>query len=323
MDLSEQYGRTNGIHLEIATPPGEDGVALCERFFQMLEAELLAARTYRGKIVSLERADNYTGQAGHVIVHRLTPTRREDVILPESTLDLLDRNVKDFIRHRPQLKSLGMPAKKGLLFYGPPGTGKTHTIRYLASTLQDHTTFLITAEEMGVLKQYLQMARFLQPALVVIEDVDLIARDRSGMRSACEESFLNQLLNEMDGLRDDAEIFFVLTTNRPEQLEAALVSRPGRIDQAIEFPLPGEEGRRKLALLYARGASLEAEMLEEIVRRTEGFSAAFLKELMRRATQAALERAQSSALAPEDIRTAIEQMVASPFTAKILGAPAR
>jgi len=66
--------------------------------------------------------------------------------------------------------------------------------------------------------------------------VDLIARAREQMRGACEESLLNKLLNEMDGLREDARLLFVLTTNRPDQLEA-LSSRPGRIDQAISRPM--------------------------------------------------------------------------------------
>jgi hypothetical protein len=59
--------------------------------------------------------------------------------------------------------------------------------------------------------------------------------------------------NEMDGLREDAVVLFILTTNRPDQLEPALVSRPGCIDQAIEVPLPDDEGRAKLVRLYARG----------------------------------------------------------------------
>ena len=67
---------------------------------------------------------------------------------------------------------------------------------------------------------------------------------------------LNALLNEMDGLKQDAEILFVLTTNRPEQLEGALAGRPGRIDQAIEVPLPDEIGRRKLVRLYGRDLPL-------------------------------------------------------------------
>jgi len=309
--------------LELATIPGKIGLEISNAFFAAIESTLREASTYRGKIISLEVGDNYMGLAASVRVHRLEPIPRDAVILPKSTLDLLDRNVQEFIRHRGELKAIGMSAKKGLLFHGPPGTGKTHTIRYLASNLPDHTTFLITADEMAILKQYLQMARFLQPALVVIEDVDLIARDRAQMRSACEESLLNQLLNEMDGLREDAEIIFVLTTNRPEHLEAALVARPGRIDQAIEFPLPDDDGRRKLTRLYARGATLEAPILEDIVRRTSGFSAAFIKELMRRAAQCALRRTQKPTIAAEDIQEATEQMVTGTLTAKILGGGSR
>jgi ATP-dependent 26S proteasome regulatory subunit len=95
----------------------------------------------------------------------------------------------------------------------------------------------------------MNLARLLQPAMVVIEDVDLIARDREDMGGPCEESLLNKLLNEMDGLKEDADILFILTTNRPEQLEGALAGRPGRIDQAIEVPLPDDVGREKLIRL--------------------------------------------------------------------------
>lgn len=84
--------------------------------------------------------------------------------------------------------------------------------------------------------------------MIVIEDVDLIARDRGTMYGIRDESLLNKLLNEMDGLREDAAVLSILTTNRPEKLEVALGSRPGRIDQAIEFPLPDENGRRCLSV---------------------------------------------------------------------------
>src|SRR5205823_12459021 len=180
---------------------------------------------------------------------------------------------------------LGLSAKKGLLFYGPPGTGKTHTIHYLASELPEHTTLLVTAEQVGLLDHYFQLARFLQPSLLVVEDVDLIARAREQMGSPCEEVLLNKLLNEMDGLREDADVIFILTTNRPDQLEPALASRPGRIDQATEFPLPDDQGRSKLVRLYSRGFELGGDLLELIVRRRKGAGPAFIKELMRRAAQ--------------------------------------
>jgi len=215
-----------------------------------------------------------------------------------------------------------MPIKRGLLFYGPPGTGKTHTIHYLASQLPDHTTLLVTAEQVALLDHYFQLARFLQPAMIVVEDVDLIARRREEMYGPCDESLLNKLLNEMDGLREDAAVLFVLTTNRPEQLEAALASRPGRVDQAIEFPLPDEQGRRQLVRLYACGLPLSDEVVESLVKKTKGASAAFIKELMRRAAQFNLQDGKDGSLTANEVDSALEEMLfaGGSLNAKLLGA---
>ena len=242
------------------------------------------------------------------MVHKLPAVSRDEVILPEATLKLLDRNVIDFVKDRPRLRQLGQSTRKGILLYGPPGTGKTHTIRYLASHLPDHTTLVITAGQVGLLAQYMNLARLLQPAMVVIEDADLIARDREQMGS-CDEVLLNKLLNEMDGLKQDAEILFVLTTNRPEQLESALASRPGRIDQAIEVPVPNDIGRRKLVQLYGKGLPLGDAIVSEAAERTEGVSAAFIKELMRRVAQASIARDGGATVQSADVSEALDDML--------------
>jgi ATP-dependent 26S proteasome regulatory subunit len=145
--------------------------------------------------------------------------------------------------------------------------------------------------------------------MMVIEDVDLIGRERTRMHGAGEEALLNQLLNEMDGLREDAEVLFILTTNRPDQIEPALASRPGRIDQAIEFPLPDEDGRAKLTTLYARGLSISEELNRLIVSRTKGVSAAFIKELMRRCAQFQIELSGGNILAQPAADAALEEML--------------
>lgn len=319
---ANRFGLEMGVKVEMAVPPGNPGAALSRSFFGQLENLVNAAGSYKGKVISLEASDNYSGYTGKVRVHKLHAVQREEVILPGKTLDLLDRNVHQFINQRERLNRLGMPVKKGLLLYGPPGTGKTHTIHYLASQLKEHTTLLITAEQVGLLATYMQLARFLQPAMVVIEDVDLIARDRNQIHGPCEESLLNKLLNEMDGLREDAAILFVLTTNRPEQLEAALASRPGRIDQAIEFPLPDETGREKLIRLYARGIPLGDDVVARTVRKTRQASAAFIKELLRRAAQYYLSDNSQGDLQQKHIEGALEEMLFSGGTLnlKLLGA---
>jgi len=316
-----QHGAAGGIYVEVAVPQGERGLEFSERFFRDLEARVNTGGTYRGRVISLERQAEYSGRGGAVKVHRLRAVQREEVILPAKTLALLDRNVARFVHAREHIKRLGLSARKGILFYGPPGTGKTHTIHYLASHLPGHTTLLITAEQVGALDEYFRLARFLQPSMVVVEDVDLIARARDRMGSPCEEVLLNKLLNEMDGLREDADVIFILTTNRPDQLEPALASRPGRIDQAIEFPLPDEEGRAKLIRLYARGLEVSEALLETIVRKTKGASPAFIKELMRRAAQFQIETQADGRLQQSAVDGAIEEMVFSGGTLnlKLLG----
>jgi ATP-dependent Clp protease adapter protein ClpS len=303
-----EYGYEPGTRIEIAVPAGADGAEFVQRCFTELEAAVNAARCYRGKILSLDGDSDYRGRTRGVMVHKLPPVQREDVILPEATLKLLDRNVLSFVGSRPQLRRLGQSTRKGILLYGPPGTGKTHTIRYLASNLPGHTTLIITAAQVVLLAQYMNLARLLQPAMVVIEDVDLIARDRGDM-GPCEESLLNALLNQMDGLKEDADILFILTTNRPEELESALASRPGRIDQAIEVPLPDDIGRNKLVQLYGRGLPLGDAVIGEAAQRTKGVSAAFIKELMRRIAQASIARDGGTTVEPNDINEALDDML--------------
>ncbi len=247
-------------------------------------------------------------------------------MLPQKTVELLDRNVIGFAKLRDKLVTLEQSGKKGLLFYGPPGTGKTHTVRYLARKLPDHTVFIVTAEQVTLIRDYFALARLLQPAILVIEDADLIARSREDMRVPGEEVLLNQLLNELDGLKPDAAIFVILTTNRPQALEAALAQRPGRVDQAIEFPLPDHENRLKLIALYRGNLELSDEIAGTIATRTEGVSAAFIKELMRRLAQTVIERgAISSTVVAGDVEVALGELALGNdgLTATLLGVAPR
>src|SRR5262249_38902749 len=118
-----RFGQTGGVHVEIAVPAGERGAQVSQDFFRDLQVPAAAGRTYRGRVISLESYYDYSGRGGSVKVHRLHSVSREDVILPEKTLSLLDRNVAGFIAARDHIKALRFSARKGLLFYGPPGTG--------------------------------------------------------------------------------------------------------------------------------------------------------------------------------------------------------
>jgi ATP-dependent 26S proteasome regulatory subunit len=129
------------------------------------------------------------------------------------------------------------------------------------------------------------LARRLQPSMVVLEDVDLIAMDRDF--SDGSNPLLFTLLDAMDGVGSDADVTFVLTTNRADILEHALADRPGRVDLAIEIPRPDAVSRERLLRLYTRDVALDGGM-SAVVAATEGATASFMKELVRRAVLAAL-----------------------------------
>jgi SpoVK/Ycf46/Vps4 family AAA+-type ATPase len=119
--------------------------------------------------------------------------------------------------------------------------------------------------------------------VIVLEDVDLVAEHRGFGPGSSPVLF--DLLDAMDGAAADADLLFVLTTNRADLLEPALAARPGRVDVAIEIDLPDEEGRHRLLTLYSRSLPLQLSEREtrDVVERTEGVTASFVKELLRRA----------------------------------------
>jgi ATP-dependent 26S proteasome regulatory subunit len=124
---------------------------------------------------------------------------------------------------------------------------------YLAAQMPGRTTVLLTGQSLGTVGASIDLATALQPSMVVLEDVDLVAMDRTHEPT---NAILFELLNGMDGLDEDHDVIFLLTTNRADLLEPALASRPGRIDQAVELPLPDADGRRRLLELYGEGLEL-------------------------------------------------------------------
>lgn len=255
-----------------------------------LRALMSRLNVYRGHVISLSPGRMHMGPQTLVAFHHLPTIRREDVVLPEAVLERIERHTFVFSEHADRLLAAGRSLKRGMLLYGAPGIGKTLTLMYLIGRMPGRTVLLTTGLGVGLLQPVMQMARELAPAMVVLEDVDLIAEERGMAHSHSTGGLLFELLNELDGLQDDADVIFALTTNRPEILEPALAARPGRVDLAIELPLPDEASRRRLFDLYARGLTLREVDAGAFAGRTEGASPAYIKELIRRASVlAALE----------------------------------
>ena len=261
------------ITVQVMAREREEGLAVLADF----NAIVRQVNVYRGHVLTVEA----TLMAGLKIEFAKIPEiRREHIILPKGVIERVERQTVQFAEHKAALSASGFHLKRGMLLYGPPGTGKTLTTLYLANVARGRTVILLTGERFGSLSSACAVARDLQPSLVIMEDVDLIAEDREMGGSRTQ---LHVLLEAMDGLEGDADIQFILTTNRVDVLERALQSRPGRIDLAIEIPLPDAECRRRIFELFSRGVKHALGDFSEWVKRTEGASATFIRELLRRA----------------------------------------
>ena len=301
-----------GLQVEaMAQRPGA-----AEQLLEELRERMRERNVFRGQMISLE--STMWGEV-QVVFHERPQLRREDVVMPERLLADIERNTLEIGRRADALRAAGRHLKRGLLLHGPPGTGKTHTVKWLAGELSHATVVVLAGGSLGVAGPVFRLARELAPSLVVLEDVDLVAEERTMLHGAGPVLF--ELLNELDGMAEDADVAVVLTTNRPDLLEPALAARPGRVDLAVEMPLPDDGSRRRLLELYARGLQLELRDPDVIVKRTEGVTASFFRELMR---QAALEAAADGCECVRDghAAAALDRLLAhsSALTRILLGA---
>jgi hypothetical protein len=283
-------------------------------FLHRLRTLIDEHNSFRGKLISFSYGVH--GEFG-ITFSSVPSVSREHVVLRDGDLDAIEAHAIGISDRATELRAAGQHVKRGLLLYGPPGTGKTHTISYLLGAMPGRTTIILSGAAVGAVGQASTIARQLQPATIVIEDVDLIGMDR-GLPGAEHSPILFQLLNEMDGLADDADVLFILTTNRVDMLEPALAARPGRVDQAIETVLPDERARRRLIELYAGAMPAGAEG-DALVERTEGVAPAFIKELARRATLTGLSDGRTPA---ECLGVALDEMLhqSAPVLRRTLGA---
>ena len=247
---------------------------------------------------------------------------RDDVVLPSAVLGRIERHALGVAEHRDALLRAGQHLKRGLLLYGPPGTGKTHTTRYLLGQMTSYTRLVLTGRSLVAVGAVTDLARALLPAAVVLEDVDLVAEDRSMGPSSSPVLF--DLLDAMDGAAPDADLLFLLTTNRADLLEPALAARPGRVDVAVEIALPDAAARQRLVELYGQNVplALTPDDIAMAVERTEGTTASFLKELIRRGVlEAVHEDPELSAVTGAHLSRALDDLLddAQGVTRTLLG----
>ncbi len=271
----------------------------------------------------MDEHDVYRGQVLTVLVDPMRGSEisfverpkmsTDELVLPDGVMDSIQRHVVGVSLHRDTLVAAGRHLSRGILLWGPPGTGKTHTVRYLASVRTDATVIIISGPALGMAGGFVTMARRLQPSMLILEDVDLVAQERTFGPFGASSPVLFELMNQMDGLGGDADIAFVLTTNRADALEPALAARPGRIDLAVEIPLPDEQGRERLLELYGRGLELRLENPAAVVERTAGVTASFIKELLRAAMLRAADENRAH-IRDDDIAVVLDDLLSDRAT---------
>lgn len=311
--LNRQYGAMP--LLEVLCADSSVAAALLAR----VREEMTRLSVLRGQVVSFTASD-FEPSIGEdqeaITFHRRPDVTAEQIVLPAGTLERIERHVIGIGQHRDALRQRGQHLKRGVLLYGPPGTGKTHTVRHLVGAATESTVLLLSGRSLSLVSLAAQTARALEPAIVVLEDCDLVAEERTPMGSS---PLLFEVLDALDGLSADADVVFLLTTNRVDVLEPALAQRPGRVDLAVEIPRPDVAARRALLDLYAGGLGFSGQTLDAVARSSDGVTASFIKEVVRRAVLFAAENGHE--LRDDDLNSAVQEMMAdsSAITRALVG----
>lgn len=201
----------------------------------------------------------------------------DNLILQGSLKEQIENDFAQFFNSRDVYERYGIPWKRGAIFIGPPGNGKTHTLKALINQLGQPCLYVRSFNGDGTeqenMAEVFGRAR-MSPCVVVLEDLDSMIHDQN-------RSFF---LNELDGFQPNTGVLVLATTNHPDKLDASILDRPSRFDRKYYFQLP--EAAERLAYVDKWNNELQAELristtvARSVVGETEGFSFAYLKELL-------------------------------------------
>ena len=219
-------------------------------------------------------------------------------------LDNIKQELKETVEypvlHPDQYTKFGLSPSKGVLFFGPPGTGKTLLAKAVATEVSANFISVKGPELLSMwygesesnIRDIFDKARAAAPTVVFLDELDSIAKARGGNMGdagGASDRVVNQLLTEMDGMNAKKNVFIIGATNRPDQIDPAIL-RPGRLDQLIYVPLPDEEGRLSILSAQLRKTPLEPGLdLRAIAKLTNGFTGADLSYIVQRAAKFAIK----------------------------------
>ncbi|MGH3649501.1 MAG: AAA family ATPase [Acidimicrobiia bacterium] len=272
-----------------------------ERFLpSIVDAARSSRSPYRNRVVEATM-----GQGGLQL--RIVPTPAEtrgSLVFEDGVWSAVTRNIDRMFERMSVLKAAGLGGNRGLLLAGPPGTGKTALCRALAAEHEGRSTVVIVSAAVGsyMLGSLYERLDRLAPALVLVEDLDLIVGDREHGAGPG----LIQFLTVLDGLMTrHSGVVTVATTNDPKAIDAA-ATRAARFDQVVFLGLPSLEARRAILDLYLSKVDHNADV-GEISRISEGLSGADLREVVR----SSVLDADAQVVAHEDMIQATERLLAA------------
>ena len=232
-----------------------------------------------------------------------TPTEtRDSLVLEDAVWAAITRNVDRMFERMEMLQQARLGGNRGLLLAGPPGTGKTALCRVLAAEYEGRATVVIVSAAVGsyMLGDLYERLDRLAPALVLVEDLDLIVGDREEGGGAG----LIQFLTVLDGLMTrHSGVVTIATTNEPKAIDAA-ATRAARFDQVVFLALPSAEARESILELYLSRIDHEAD-LTELSKMSEGLSGAELREVVR----SGVLDAETHVVEHADLLGAVKQML--------------
>ena len=228
----------------------------------------------------------------------------------------------DFLKNPKKFQKLGARIPKGVLLVGPPGTGKTLLAKAVAGEANVPFYYISGSDfvELFVgigasrVRDMFKQAKQSAPCLIFIDEIDAVGRQRgTGLGGGHDEreQTLNQLLTEMDGFGANEGIIIIAATNRPDVLDPALL-RPGRFDRQVTVSLPDQKEREAILKVHAKDKTFEESVnLENISKRTPGFSGADLENLLNESALLAVRR-NKKAISMDEIDEATDRVLMGP-----------
>ena len=202
------------------------------------------------------------------------------LVLEPEVVSKIDQHLYKWMDRVESYRDRGLSTSRGIILAGPPGVGKTLFVKSLVEKTTDHTTIVVSADDIncsGDIKEVFMLARKLAPSLIVLEDAEFCGIDRSYRYS----SMIGEILQAMDGMNPNKGVITIATTNLIETLDPAIRDRPGRFDHVIQIGPPSLKTRQQLLETYAVKFNIDPKVsMSQVAQSTEGFTGAFLKELL-------------------------------------------